>query len=305
MNVQTNQYPIGLHLWLIVCALFTIELYAEERVDEVQKDPPLVISAGREDGGYWGVAKRLQQVAMEKELRVTVIVSTGSMENLKKLDDPGSPVALGLTQADALKNYLESHPDFLGRIKILESAGPECIFVIAGNQGKIDTSGDLHRNKGIRLAIPGPESGTAVTFRNISRLKPEYAGIAVTYMAADEALKAIDNAAEPRVDALMLVQHPKVHTAEIRYALEHPQQYRFVPIKDLQLSERLPDGQPVYESLDLPLQRSTWDNATRSVETICTKGLLVGAWDKLSASQRDILKHILDFDWMRIYDTGK
>ena len=93
--------------------------------------------------------------------------------------------------------------------------------------------------------------------------------------------------------------------SEIRYALEHPQQYRFVSIKDLDLSERLPDGQPVYESLDLPLQRSSWNNATRSVETVCTKGLLVAAWDKLPDAQKKMLKQILDFEWMRIYATGR
>lgn len=305
MNLQINQQSVGLRFWLIVCVLFATDLYAEEGKIAVQKEPPLVISAGREGGAYWGAAKRLRQVAKEKELQVTVNTSMGSVENLKKLDDPDSPVALGLTQADALNHYLASHPDFLGRVEILESVGPECIFVIAANQGEIGTSDDLHRNKEIQLAIPGPESGTAVTFANISRLKPEYADIAVIYMVPDEALKAITGAAEPRVDALMLVQHPKVHTEEIRYALEHPQQYRFVAIKDLDLSEQLPDGQPVYESLDLPLQRSSWNTATRSVETVCTKGLLVGAKDKLSATQREILKHILDFEWMRVYATSQ
>ncbi len=107
------------------------------------------------------------------------------------------------------------------------------------------------------------------------------------------------------MDALMLVQHPKVHTVEIRYALEHPQQYRFVAIKDLELSELLPDGRPVYQALDLPLQRSSWNKATRSVETVCSKGLLVGARDKLSDAQRESLQQILDFDWMRIYTTSR
>jgi len=96
-----------------------------------------------------------------------------------------------------------------------------------------------------------------------------------------------------------------VHTDEILQALNHPQIYRFAAIKDLDLSELLPDGQPVYQPLDLPLERSSWNTATRSVETVCTKGLLVGARDKLPKARRETLQQILDFDWMRIYTTSR
>ncbi len=66
--------------------------------------------------------------------------------------------------------------------------------------------------------------------------------------------------------------------------------------------DELPSGESVYEFLDVPLIRGGL-NVGKSVPTICTKGLLLGAEKKLSAAARTEIARIIDFQWMRIYPT--
>ena len=73
-------------------------------------EPALVISTGKSGGGYSAIGERLKTVMTEQGVAVQVLPSVGSLENLERLDDPASPVNVGLTQADALKYYLGQHP---------------------------------------------------------------------------------------------------------------------------------------------------------------------------------------------------
>jgi hypothetical protein len=96
------------------------------------------------------------------------------------------------------------------------------------------------------------------------------------------------------------VHRPKVHSPELRRALTDPEHFRLVSFNNTDLGGKLPNGDPVYVSLDIPLIRNGW-KTERSVRTLCMEGLLVGSRSKLSPTDRAKLERILELQWMRIY----
>jgi TRAP-type uncharacterized transport system substrate-binding protein len=261
----------------------------------------LVISAGREGLGYWGIATRLQAVALESSLPVDILESVGSTENLERLADPESPVSLALTQGDALRDYLDQHPGFRVDLEIFESIGQECVFVVAHSNSGLNTVDDL-RKSGTkhRLAIQDADSGSAVTFKVLSKLDPDLDNTEVVYMDTRKAMDKMGTDSPDAVDAVMLVHRPKVHSPELRRALTNPENFQLVSFDDPNLSGKLPNGEAVYVPLDIPLIRSGW-NTERSVRTLCMKGLLVGSRSKLSTTDKARLVRIIETRWMRVY----
>jgi TRAP-type uncharacterized transport system substrate-binding protein len=262
----------------------------------------IVFSAGRKGGGYWGIAERLQAVGAESGLKVEVQESVGSIENLERLSDPDNPVNLTLTQADALKRYFQQHPDFSAQTEILESIGLECVFIVSSAKGDVQTDQDLQDPKGHRIAIPGEQSGVAVTFDYMTNLVPGLGNTKPVYTDTLEALKKIQAGDGDAVDAIMLVHRPKVRSPEIHLALDKPSVLHLVPVEDRHLLDELPNGESVYEFLDVPLIRGGLRSG-KSVPTVCTKGMLLASKSKLGASARAALKRIVDFQWMRVYPT--
>ena len=91
-----------------------------------------------------------------------------------------------------------------------------------------------------------------------------------------------------------------MHSPELRRALTEPERFRLVSFNNTDLGGKLPNGDPVYVSLDVPLIRSGW-KTERSIRTLCMEGLLVGSRNKLSPTDRAKLVRILELQWMRIY----
>ena len=287
---------------LAAAALLLASIDSSAQEASGTSDADIVFSAGRKMGGYWDVASRLKAVAAESGLDVTVVSSVGSVENLNRLTDPDSPFNLTLTQADALKKYIQEHPRFANHVEILESIGLECVFIVASEQSGIENDQDLQAEKGYRLAIPGRDSGVAVTFDYMAELVPGLANTQPVYIDTLEAMRSFGGPDAP--DAIMLVNRPKVLTTEIQLALNNPEKYRLIPVEDRHLADTLPTGEVVYEFLDVPLilRRGQRD---RSVPTICTKGLLVTSAQKISPEVRKRLEKIIDFQWMRIYPIDR
>ena len=260
-------------------------------------NPDLVISSGLRGGGYWSAATRLKTVAAELDLPVMVRVSPGSLHNLQMLDDPDTPVNLALTQADALQQYLLEHPELADRGEILEDIGQECVFIIAASNSGIETIADLQGDNRRRLAIVSERSGVAVTFASMRSLVPELDATEVVYTNTTQALDSLHLDA-PLVDAVMVVHRPKERSPELDRAQKDSERYRLVTVEDERLAGRLPNGDRVYNPLNLALPGGG------AVRTICMKGLLVSNKHKLSREQRYKLDELLNFHWMRVYVPG-
>ncbi len=261
---------------------------------------PIVMSSGAEGGGYWGVGTRLAQAATRYKAVVDVRPSSGSIENLQRLNDSDDPTAVGLTQADALAVFLTREPGFAARFEVLESIGKECVFIIAAADSGIDRFTDLRGN--IRMAMRSATSGIAVTFAALQSMQAHLADVQPVYMDPDEAMAELAKPpGEGRVDALMLVHRPKLRSEVLNQALFEQDRFHLVPIEDQTLDAKLPNGRPVYTAMNLPLVREKGWNAKVSLKTVCTEGLLLTAPGKLNPEQSRALQQVVDYDWMRVY----
>jgi len=262
----------------------------------------IVVSSGIRGGGYWSAANRLQAVAAELGLQVEVLESRGSLHNLQQLDDPGSPVNVTFTQADALQFYLDQHPALAQQGEILEQIGQECVYLIAGKDSGIRTLADLQGPQSRRIAIASAHSGVAVTLDYMKTLVPELAQSEVVYTNTLQALEQLNN--ERRLaDAVMVVHRPKEHSPEVDRALAQPDSLRLVEIVDQRFGKKLANGEAVYSPLNLALPSGS-ESAPTALKTICMKGLLVSNKHKLARELRYRLDEVLNYHWMRVYVPG-
>jgi TRAP-type uncharacterized transport system substrate-binding protein len=261
---------------------------------------PITMSTGAEGGGYWGLGSRMAKAITKYDGRIEVKPSAGSLDNLQRLDDPTDPTALGLTQADALSVYLDKKPMFASRFTEVESIGKECVFIITAADSGIESLQDLEQGRH-RIAINSETSGSAVTFKAMQAMQPALAASQAVYIDPAQAMTELGKPIGDRsVDALMMVHRPKLRSEPLKHAIFDPTHYRLVTITDKKLDGKLPSGKTIYTPITLPLLRKD-GTATVSVETICMDGLLLSAHDKLDDDQKAVLKHLINYDWMRVY----
>ena len=269
-------------------------------------DPPIVISTGKSGGGYNTVGERLKSVLAEQDQPAQVQTSAGSLENLNRLDDPQSPVNVGLTQADALKYYLKEHPGFADQFISLGEIGKECVFIVTGKDSDIRDDSDLQQAKGRLIAVQSPNSGVAVTWEYMTVLEPEFKNTAPAFVDGAEALLQIKSGGKAsKIQAAMVVQRPMAKSTEMQVVLENPKDFRLIPIKDWDLNDKLPDGSAVYTFENVTVAEKKWGFDT-TVDTICTRGLMLVNKSKLTADQRTRLSKVMLLAASRVVgDTGK
>lgn len=267
-------------------------------------DPPIVISTGKSGGGYNTIGERLKSVLAEQDQPAQVQTSAGSLENLNRLDDPQSPVNVGLTQADALKYYLKEHPGFADQFISLGEIGKECVFVVVGKDSDIRDDSDLQQTKGRLIAVQSPNSGVAVTWEYMTVLEPEFKNTAPAFVDGAEALLQIKSGGKAsKIQAAMVVQRPMAKSTEMQVVLENPKDFRLIPIKDWDLNDKLPDGSAVYTFENVTVAEKKWGFDT-TVDTICTRGLMLANKTKLTADQRTRLSKVMLLAASRVLGDG-
>jgi TRAP-type uncharacterized transport system substrate-binding protein len=269
-------------------------------------DPPIVISTGKSGGGYNTIGERLKSVLAEQDQAAQVLTSAGSLENLTRLSDSQSPVSVGLTQADALKYFLKDHPGFADQFINLGEIGKECVFIVVGKDSDIRDDGDLQQAKGRLIAVQSPNSGVAVTWEYMTVLEPAFKNTAPAFVDGAEALLQIKSGGKAsQIQAAMVVQKPMAKSTEMQVVLENPKDFRLLPVKDWDLNDKLPDGSAVYTFENITVAEKKWGFDT-TVDTICTRGLLLAHKTKLTADQRTRLSKIMLLAASRVLgETGK
>ena len=254
------------------------------------------ISTGRERGSYYHIGQRLKKALLLREkLLIDVRVSRGSLDNLKQLDDPSSPVGLALAQSDALSAYLQEHPNFKNEFVVLGDVGRECAFVIARRAGDGDGDGlaGLASAAG-EVSVDDAESGAAVTFATIRELAPSLRSLTVSDLQTMEALVQL-KAASPysKLAAAMVVQRPRALSEPARVVLGDPEAYRLVSISQSDVGNlTLPDGSDVYSYESVSFGGKTRKGSI-PVDTLCVRGFLLGSKEKLGEDLRESLASLM------------
>jgi TRAP transporter TAXI family solute receptor len=115
--------------------------------------PPrtVVMTAGSEGGAYLAYAERYRALLARQGIRLKVLPSEGSLENLRRLKDPDSHVDIGFVQGGAATGTDVSGLVSLGALFY------EPLWVFARGTAKGDTARSF---EGKRLAVGAPGSGT-------------------------------------------------------------------------------------------------------------------------------------------------
>jgi hypothetical protein len=251
--------------------------------------PFLVISSGNEDGNYYRMASRIQaQLSAGYQKFAEVLTSHGSFENLARLDDPSSPVAVTFAQADALNAYIAKNPGFAREFSVLADLGNECVFLLTGRKSGIKSFADLKSGAGQKIAVGHREGGPAVTYGYMTQLEPALENSRPLYIDVMESMLLLKRGeSAPNVKAAMVVQRPHILSPALELALEDPEDFRVIQIRPGELqSTSLPDGSNVYTYEKITLRGSP-------IATLCTRGLLLTANKKIDEKKLAILSSLL------------
>jgi len=255
----------------------------------------IIISTGGEGGSYYYIGQRLKtELILIRETPPVVMTSQGSIDNLSRLDDPDSSVNVALTQADALRAYLETHPNFAGEFMVLADMGKECALLVTGAASNLQAAADLKKATGGEISVDAPGSGASVTFETMSALSPAFRATAPVFVPIMEALLQVKVGSEfTKLKTAMLVQRPHRVSPALKFILKEPDSYRFLAIVPEDLPNAvLPDGSPVYsfERVGVGPESSRHH---QEVETLCTRALLLGSEDKIGRELRGRLSKVL------------
>lgn len=251
----------------------------------------IVIASGTRGGYYHAVARGLRAVLRsEYGIPTDVLTTGGSMENLAALADPDSLVGLALAQADALQSHLAAHPGFTDGYVQVADAGTECAFLVASARSGIRGLDDLAAAGQRQVAVGDPGSGAAVTWANMTRLRPALAATRAVEQGVIEALLEM-RAPNPGPGPVlaMMVQRPMAVATPLEIVLQNEADYVLVPIVQGDLGSRHREAGPsgyAYERVVVGLGRKS----QTSIDTLCTRALVLAARAKLSADRIDAIR---------------
>lgn len=251
----------------------------------------VVIASGIKGGYYHAVARGLRVVLYsEHGIPTDVVATSGSMENLAALDDADSLVNVALVQADALQSYLAANPEFADEYVQVSDAGKECAFIVTSTRTGIDSLAGLSGDGTRSIAVGETGSGAAVTWANMTRLRGDLASTQAVNQGVIETLLEMRT---PRPDdsgpvAAVMVQRPMAVATPLEIVLQNRADFVLVPIRegDLETPGHESDA-PVYshEKVVVGFGR----DYQASIDTICTRALVLAAKNKLSAGDLDVV----------------
>ncbi|MCJ7497945.1 MAG: C4-dicarboxylate ABC transporter substrate-binding protein, partial [candidate division Zixibacteria bacterium] len=158
--------------------------------------PPdtLTLTTGFEGGTYAKFGERYKEILAREKVRLEILRSSGSVENLKRLGDPSLRVDAGFVQ-DGTSSSAEA--------KNLVSLGAICYSPLWVFYRSQETFDDLSRLKGKKIAI-GPEGSGARKF-SLDLLKASNAAGAPTLLLDIPSAAANRALLEGTVDAVMII----------------------------------------------------------------------------------------------------
>ena len=158
--------------------------------------PPdtLTLTTGFEGGTYAKFGERYKEILAREKVRLEILRSSGSVENLNRLGDPSLRVDAGFVQ-DGTSSPAEA--------KNLVSLGAICYSPLWVFYRSQETFDDLSRLKGKKIAI-GPEGSGARKF-SLDLLKASNAAGAPTLLLDIPSAAANRALLEGTVDAVMII----------------------------------------------------------------------------------------------------
>jgi hypothetical protein len=153
----------------------------------------LSLCTARTDGNYYAAGQIIQARSDDQQLRLELLETAGSVDNLTKLARGECDAAI--VQLDAYLVYQETH-----RKRRLELARPnylyeEFVHLICRRDAGVHGIEDLaDQSAKHRILIGEPQSGSAATWRSFTLLDPGYRAVATEPVGGMQALAELQKA---------------------------------------------------------------------------------------------------------------
>jgi TRAP transporter TAXI family solute receptor len=242
----------------------------------------LSLCTARGDGNYYAAGEAIRAHTSSERLRIDLIETAGSVDNLNRLARGKCDAAI--VQLDAYLVYQDAN-----RSNRLELARPnylyeEFVHLVCRRDAGIEHIEDLTEDSGQHGVLIGePESGSAATWKYFTVLKPGYASVPTQPVGGLQALAEIR---KPGGAACMVY----VSGLRSKYSAavnDAGDRLRIVPVDDSDLDEARFAGDRIYQFRDIP--GGTYPALEAGLEARGTETLTVGA--TLFVSQRWAAQH--------------
>ncbi len=191
----------------LVCTLLWLKVYPP---------PPsrLVISAGIADGAYHAFAQKYAKALSARGIRVQVLGSEGSAQNLQRIGSPTPQADLAFVQGGFGWSAFDAPPEAQGRVLTLATVDFEGLWLFTQDVAITD----LIQLTGKRVAIGPDGSGHHVLFTRLLRQTDVPADtMTLVSLTGRAAVEALDKG---EVDAVFVVASPEAPM--VKSLLERP-----------------------------------------------------------------------------------
>lgn len=199
----------------------------------VHPAPPdsITFSAGPRGSQFWNTAEKYREILAQNGVKMELVESDGSLDNLRKLSNPAMRVDVGFVQGGVSEGIDITHLVSLGSVAYV----PLVVFCKSANPIE-----QLSALKGKRIAVGPAGSGTrllAVTLLKASGIEAD-ASTQMLDIGGDDAAKALSDG---QVDAIFLMgdsatpptmfrlaRTPGIHAMDFTQALAYSRRYPYL-----------------------------------------------------------------------------
>jgi TRAP transporter TAXI family solute receptor len=229
----------------------------------------LILATGSEKGVYYALGQDIADVAKKSGLRINVLSSQGSQENLYWLLE--DKAQLCLAQSDTVYNAYNGFGRFkdkITNIQAIASLYTEAVHILVRNPLYIR---NIENFKGKRISIgpegSGTESNALAILEAVGITSNE---IQLLHLSFEDSIKAIS---ENKVDIVFFTSgYP---SDVVKIIMQNKSAYFFEP--NPKILRRLIDTQPFFVVTTIP--PGTYTNQNEEITTIGVSALLVGRND--------------------------
>jgi TRAP-type uncharacterized transport system substrate-binding protein len=235
--------------------------------------PSARIASGPAGGSYRGVYAR----ALERGLDGYLVIhrtTSGSGQNLDLISE--GKVAVAFVQADVYADRVAADPERFADVSVLGRLADECFYVAArlgGRVASIDALAVPAPERPYDVALGPPDSGTAGSWRYLTRLRPDLASATTHDVTGRHSVQMLSDGF---FDVVMWVTDPA--------NLEHPmlsdvranEKLKLLEVGESVRGAQLPDGTRVYDVRSIAVEPGA---GARQVRTLCTSALVLARDD--------------------------
>lgn len=272
---MSNKYKLYLFVFSF-CVLSGTVSYAENK-------DVLNLATGSEKGVYYALGQGIAEIAKKENIKIEVINSQGSQENLHWLSNNNAQLCLA--QSDTVYNAYNGLGQFkekISNIRAIASLYTEAVHILIRNPLLLKKIGDF---KGKRISI-GPEgSGTeanAIAILEAAGITPNE--IQLLHLSFEDSIKAVN---EGKVDIIFFTSGYPLDAVKI--IMQNKSTYFFEPNEIIQ---RLIDIYPFFVITTIP--SGTYANQDEDITTIGVAALLISRDDLDNNSVYNLTKLIFD-----------